>query len=253
MPGTNVPRLRPVPLGPRAVGFFNDELQDLIEALPAAAMEAHRERAHTKTWRDTTVVHPLANEFPSMSDVELKELAEDIRKNRQREPVVFAEIGGVRTLIDGRHRLDACAMIGEKAWETTATELKDDAAIRAFIISHNVHRRHLTSEKRRELIARVLKTQPEQSNRAIAAQVKADDKTVGAVRQELESRAEIPHVAKRTDKKGRKQPAAKSKKKGAAPAKEAGVDQDGKSKELTAGTNITDGIGAAINAAAAAR
>ena len=33
VPGTNVPRLRPVPLGPRAVGFFNDELQNLIEAL----------------------------------------------------------------------------------------------------------------------------------------------------------------------------------------------------------------------------
>ena len=33
VPGTNVPRLRPVPLGPRAVGFFNDELQSLIEAL----------------------------------------------------------------------------------------------------------------------------------------------------------------------------------------------------------------------------
>jgi hypothetical protein len=33
VPGTDVPRLRPVPLGPRAVGFFNDELQSLIEAL----------------------------------------------------------------------------------------------------------------------------------------------------------------------------------------------------------------------------
>ena len=33
VPGTNVPRLRPVPLGPRAVGFFNDEIQNLIEAL----------------------------------------------------------------------------------------------------------------------------------------------------------------------------------------------------------------------------
>ena len=86
-------------------------------------------------------VHPLADSFPMMSDGELKELAEDIRKNRQREPAVFIEIDGVRTLIDGRHRLEACAMIGREAWTTTATELKDDAAIRAFIISHNVHRR----------------------------------------------------------------------------------------------------------------
>jgi hypothetical protein len=33
VPGTNVRRLRPVSLGPRAVGIFNDELQALIEAL----------------------------------------------------------------------------------------------------------------------------------------------------------------------------------------------------------------------------
>jgi ParB-like chromosome segregation protein Spo0J len=114
-----------------------------------------------KTWRDTTVVHPLANEFPSMSDVELKELAEDIRKNRQREPVVFAEIGGVRTLIDGRHRLDACAMIGEKAWETTATELKDDdARVRAYIVSHNVYRRHLTPEERQKRLEAAIIANP---------------------------------------------------------------------------------------------
>jgi hypothetical protein len=33
IPGTDIPRLRPVPLGPRAVGFFDDELDGVIEAL----------------------------------------------------------------------------------------------------------------------------------------------------------------------------------------------------------------------------
>ena len=42
-------------------------------------------------WRDSITVHPLADTFPMMSDGELKELAEDIKKNGQREPVVFAE------------------------------------------------------------------------------------------------------------------------------------------------------------------
>ena len=72
------------------------------------------------TWRDSITVHPLADSFPMMSDGELKELAEDIRKNGQREPVVFVEIDGERTLIDGRHRLEACAMIGREPWTTTA-------------------------------------------------------------------------------------------------------------------------------------
>ena len=33
IPGTDIPRLRPVPLGPRAIGFFDDELDNVIEAL----------------------------------------------------------------------------------------------------------------------------------------------------------------------------------------------------------------------------
>jgi predicted DNA-binding transcriptional regulator AlpA len=33
VPNTDIPRLRPVQLGPRAIGFFSDEIDDLIEAL----------------------------------------------------------------------------------------------------------------------------------------------------------------------------------------------------------------------------
>ena len=76
-------------------------------------------------------------------------------------------------------------------------------------LSLNIHRRHLTPEQRRELIASVLKAKPEASNLSIAKQVKADDKTVASVRRELEGRSEIPNVENRTDTKGRKQPAKK--------------------------------------------
>ena len=79
------------------------------------------------------------------------------------------------------------------------------------MLSANIHRRHLTSEQRRELIAKLLKAQPDKSNRAIAKQTKADDKTVGKVRRELEGRAEIPHVDAVEDTKGRKQPTRKPK------------------------------------------
>jgi hypothetical protein len=33
LPGTDIPRLKPVKLGPRARGFFNDEVAELIENL----------------------------------------------------------------------------------------------------------------------------------------------------------------------------------------------------------------------------
>ena len=73
----------------------------------------------------------------------------------------------------------------------------------AFVLSVNAHRRHLTTEQKRDLIAAVMKAPPDKSNRTIAKQTRADHKTVGTVRAELEGRGEIPHVAKVTDTKGR--------------------------------------------------
>jgi predicted RNase H-like nuclease (RuvC/YqgF family) len=66
------------------------------------------------------------------------------------------------------------------------------------------------------VIAKLVKAQPEKSNRQIAKQAKVDDKTVGAVRRELESTAEIPQLEKTVgaDGKARKQPAKKPRKRG---------------------------------------
>ena len=35
VPGTDVPRLKPVPLGEKAIGFFDDEIDALVEGLRA--------------------------------------------------------------------------------------------------------------------------------------------------------------------------------------------------------------------------
>ena len=76
-----------------------------------------------------------------------------------------------------------------------------------YVLSANIHRRHLTAEQKRELIAAVLKAQPAKSNRTIAKQTKADHKTVGAVRERLEAGGEIPHHDLRQDARGTQQPA----------------------------------------------
>ena len=73
----------------------------------------------------------------------------------------------------------------------------------AYVISTNIHRRHLTADQRRDLIVKLLKATPEKSNRQIAETVKADDKTVGKVRRKLEATAEIPQLKKTTGKDGR--------------------------------------------------
>ena len=77
----------------------------------------------------------------------------------------------------------------------------------AFIVSANIHRRHLTAEQKRDLIAALLKATPEKSDRQIAKTVKASPTTVGTVRTEMEARGDVSKLDTRQDSKGRRQPA----------------------------------------------
>jgi hypothetical protein len=169
-----------------------------------------------RTWRDLLQVHPAPEKFPLMSLDEQRELGEDIRKSGLTAPIV---IWG-DLLVDGRNRLDAMELVGvpfKLTKEAYGWNLKvgtqEDCADRmlvtddpvAFVISANVHRRHLTPEKKREVIAELLKADPTKSNRRIAETVNVDDKTVAAVRRELESGAEIPHLTKIVGKDGKTQ------------------------------------------------
>src|SRR5262245_11905483 len=141
--------------------------------------------------------HPLAELLPPVEGEEFAALVEDIRVHGLREPVVLHE----GKILDGRTRYRACIEAGvDCRFEHYAG---NDAA--AFVISLNVRRRHLSAEQRREIIEKLIKVNPEQSNGAIASTVHADHKTVGSVRAKLEGRGEIPHVEKRVDTRGRGQ------------------------------------------------
>jgi hypothetical protein len=50
----------------------------------------------------------------------------------------------------------------------------------AFVVSANIHRRHLTTAQKGELIEGLLGAKPEQTDRAIAKVAMADHKTVAA-------------------------------------------------------------------------
>jgi ParB-like chromosome segregation protein Spo0J len=169
------------------------------------------------SWRDVLKIHPAAELFPLMTKAQLRELANDIKQNGLRLPCSIIESGrGKRVLIDGRNRLDALELLGDDERlhldnSIVFEELPADTDVYARVISVNIHRRHLTGEQKRELIAKLIKTQPGKSDRQIAATAKANHKTVGAVRAEQEARGEIPHVETRTDTKGRAQPVTRKK------------------------------------------
>jgi hypothetical protein len=165
-------------------------------------------------WRDHLKVHPAADLFPTMSADELKVLGEDIKKHGLRNRVaVIKGPDDEPILIDGRNRLDAMELVGLKIEFENVARLAycrkhNPGNPYAYVISANIHRRHLTADQKRDLIAKLLKATPGKSNRQIAEQVKADDKTVGKVRRELEATAEFPQLETTTGKDGkaRKQP-----------------------------------------------
>lgn len=90
----------------------------------------------------TVHVHPAADAFPMMSDAELQELAEDIKANGLRTPLVFNHEGSI--LIDGRNRQRACEIAGIQPTTQNLPEGYTDQQIIDYIVSANVHRRHLT-------------------------------------------------------------------------------------------------------------
>src|SRR5947207_5083960 len=160
-------------------------------------------------------VHPAAELFPMMSDPELEELAADIAKNELQQPIVYVR----DELLDGRNRIAAIARIrDERRREEITKEVQEGkksivypflADPYGYVVGANLHRRHLTVKQKREVIAKVLKADPDRSDRSIGKLTKVDHKTVATVRAEQEDVGTIPHVATRTDTKGRHQPAKK--------------------------------------------
>lgn len=95
-------------------------------------------------------IHPYANLFPMCSDDEIQLLADDIAKNGLRQPIV---IDADEMILDGRNRSVACKIAGVKpVYEpfpgTEAEKL-------AYVCSVNIHRRHLTTQQRADIAAKI--------------------------------------------------------------------------------------------------
>ncbi|MGY3132004.1 hypothetical protein ACVWZM_002686 [Bradyrhizobium sp. USDA 4501] len=171
------------------------------------------------SWRDQIKIHPAAELFPMMTPDELKMLGEDIKQHWLKTNVAVwqADSGRPWFLLDGRNRLDAAELVGlsvkfvKKDGEVTVKIGNQEYAVDdhslldpcEHVISANIHRRHLTADQKRELIAKLVKATPEKSNRQIAEVVKASHVTVGIVRAELQSTGQIDQLTKTVGKDGK--------------------------------------------------
>lgn len=85
-----------------------------------------------------------------LGDADLALLAEDIRKNGLREPIWLHRDGRI---IDGRNRYRACELA--RVPVASRTYEGDDADLVRFVVSLNLHRRHLDESQRAMVAARI--------------------------------------------------------------------------------------------------
>jgi hypothetical protein len=138
--------------------------------------------------------HPLAEIFPLVEGKEFDDFVEDIRQHTQRQEIdIWNE-----QIIDGRTRALACRKLGiEPKYHTC--RFKDGAGARAYVISQNFTRRHLTPEQKHDLIIKFADWS--KSDRAIAAEMKTNKNTVGRLRKK--ATGPTGTVGKRVGKDGR--------------------------------------------------
>jgi hypothetical protein len=101
--------------------------------------------AEERVMQNDIPAHPAAALFPMLPDDELRELADDIKRNGQQMPILVKD----GEIIDGRNRYAACllAEVDPIIEEFTGPDVK------AFIVSANINRRHMTKAARTMAVA----------------------------------------------------------------------------------------------------
>ncbi len=93
----------------------------------------------------TKALHPLCNLFPRMSAAEFAALKADIAANGLHQAIVLRD----GQILDGGNRYRACAELGI---EPATVEFSGADPV-AFVLSANLHRRHLTPGQQAAIVA----------------------------------------------------------------------------------------------------
>jgi hypothetical protein len=94
--------------------------------------------------------HPVTEMFPLIQGEEYDKLVEDIRKHGLRELIWLHSDGRI---IDGRNRYRACV---DARVEPATRTWNGEGSLVNFVVSLNLHRRHLTSSQRAAAAAEVI-------------------------------------------------------------------------------------------------
>lgn len=139
--------------------------------------------------------------LPELSPYDFGALKRDIKERGVMVPVEYDQDGNI---IDGHHRVLACRELGIEEWPRIVRDYADDLAKRTQARRLNIARRHLDAAAKRTLIEAELKDRPEESNRAIAADLGVNHETVSDARDRLVSTGGIRQLDKTKGRDGKK-------------------------------------------------
>jgi len=94
-------------------------------------------------------LHPLCSIFPQMPDAEFDALRDDIEQHGQRDAIVLWD----GQILDGRHRMQACLVLGIEPKFRTVEMSWEEA--KAYVLSVNLTRRHLDASQRAIIASRL--------------------------------------------------------------------------------------------------
>jgi len=129
-------------------GLLTIDLSEFEPMLIAETTKGVAEKAADSDPLAKYSIHPAAAMFPLMDEQRLDELAADIRENELQQPIVRYK----GQVIDGRNRLIGCFRAGV---EPTFTEWSGTGSLIQWIISVNLHRRHLSDTQRALISAKI--------------------------------------------------------------------------------------------------
>jgi ParB-like chromosome segregation protein Spo0J len=134
------------------------------------------------------------------------QLRADIEERGVLVPIIVTPDGEV---LDGRLRIEIAQEIGLDFVPKIVVGKLSSAKREDLRLCVNVYRRHLNRAQMREVVAWMLRRDPEASDRCVARQTGASHPTVARVRQELEAGGTIYHLPRRNGCDGKRYPSAR--------------------------------------------
>src|SRR6516165_9709959 len=107
-------------------------------------------------------VHPYANWFPMMAGDQFKDFLKGVEQHGQQSPVVLLD----DKILEGRNRALAAHQLGRELETVNFDELGTNQTPLEYVISANLHRRHLSDHQRVQIAVQLAKLLAEEKAKA---------------------------------------------------------------------------------------